>query len=406
MNLDPVQCVHERLGEQFLHPEFGFYTDLPLDEHREFFPTEQEVRDCLPCPTSWLTGIEDGAINTGLNLEAQAIGFEQTGDERYLQRGRQLIDGLLRLATCGSSGFVARAVFNAQGLHYPQSSVDQYTLAVFGLWRVFRTEIPTPEQKSGIQRVLGEIARKFFRENGEITGDTGRPEREFTQGGPRDCIPGVERTLEMFLAAYAVTGDDTYLDYYRRWIADATQVAVPDLIAQWNPNPLIQTYALWQTQSAFRLLWEVETDSELRNAYAMGMKKVSDLCVPRLKKHRLRCDHMLAGRDNVGWRACYQNFEGWSNLKELMGLTYYYYYCHPIQAHESEYVANPLMAAQAILWNPDPVRDNVRDDISNLLARFREDLCRLSHSLVLFEGVHRLMAARRSASSKTLRVHQ
>lgn len=352
------------------------------------------MRDCLPCATGWMTGIEDGAINTGLNLEAQALGFEQMRDPRCLQRGRRLIDGLLGLATCGSDGFLARSISNAQGLHYPQSSIDQYTLAVFGLWRIYRTEIPTDEQKARIACALGQIADKFFRENGEITGDTGKPEREFTQGGPRDRIPGVERTLEMFLAAYSTTGDQKYLDYYQQWIDDRSQKSVPDLIAQWNPNPLIQTYALWQTQCAFRLLWDVETDPPRRSAYASGMNKVAELCAPRLRRHRLRCDHLLAGRDNVGWRACYHNFEGWSNLKELMGLTYYYYHCHPIQAHETEFVTNPLMAAQAILWNPRPIDDAAKDDISDLLSGFPVDLCRLSHSLVLFEGAALLLADR------------
>jgi len=380
--------VQDRLEREFLHPRYAYYTDLPLSESDLFFPTEQEVRDCLPCPTGWMSGVEDGALNTGLNLEALALGFLRSGDPRYLQRGRTLLDGLLRLATCGSRGFVARSICNDQGLHYPHSSVDQYTLGVFGLWRIFQTKIPTPEQKSRIVRVLGDIADKFYREKGEITSDHGVPERHFTQGGPRDRLPGVERTLAAFLAAYSVSGDDRYLDYHRQWLADPAQMPVPELFARWDPGRMIQTYALWQTQCALRLIWEVEPNPEFRSAAERLMRRLSGLCLPRLEKHRLRCDHMLAGRDNVGWRACYRNFEGWSNLKELMGLTYYYYYCHPIQAHETEFVLNPLLSAHAILLNPSPPTPEARAQIDSVLNLFPVELCRLSHSLVLFESVY------------------
>lgn len=392
---DTLMRVHQRLGDDFLHPEFAFYTDLPLAEAHLFFPTEQEVRDNRPCPTGWMSGVEDGAINTGLNLEAQAIGFELTGNQRYVDRGRRLLDGLLRLSTCGSRGFMARSIVSASGTHYAHSSVDQYTLGVFGLWRIFRTGIPTAEQKSQIVRVLGDIADKFFRENGEITGDNGDPERNFTQGGPRDRLPGVERSLEAFMAAHSVSGEQKYLDYYHTWLNDPSQKPVPQLLAEWNPPELIQTYALWQTQSALRLVWEAETDPAMRSAYERAMRNVSRLCLPRLKRHRLRCDHLLAGRDNVGWRKVYENFEGWASLKELMGMTYYYYHCHPIQAHENEFVVNPLIAAQAILWDPSVVLDEARSEICDLLTHFSVERCRLSHSLVLFESTSLLARAAR-----------
>ena len=99
-------------------------------------PTPAEIRAGFPNPCGYGTGMEDSALNGGILLDAVLRHYEATGDAAARIMAGQLADGLLRCATAGTRGFVARSVCPADGVsHYPNSSRDQYTNLVFGLWR-------------------------------------------------------------------------------------------------------------------------------------------------------------------------------------------------------------------------------------------------------------------------------
>jgi len=379
--------VHKVLEEKFFHPEFNFFIDVPIPFESEEFPTQEEIKKGIPAPTGWISGIEDGAINGGINLEGQVLGYEITKDKKYLEMGRKVLNGLLKLSTCGHPGFISRSVWSDGKIHYPFSSIDQYTMAVYGLWRAFFSEIPTQEQKKKIKEVLGNVAEKFYREKGDILSDDGRYEKEFTGGGPRDTFPGVERTLEMFKAAYSVTKEEKFNKYYKEWIEDKNFPSVSELMRKYEISSLTWSYNLFQTQIALRLLWETEKNSKMKEAYQKTMKRIAIYDIEILKRYDYHSKRALSFPDDLGWRKFFEYFGGWKTHKELVGLVYYWWFCHPGRVHECFTIKDPLEAAYVILLSEDrEIIESQKERIKKLLETFPYKFCKLCHSLAYYEG--------------------
>lgn len=128
-----IAALHRYVREKLFSPETGLIYDYQTSRdhaHRfDHLPCSDEVSADSPNPCGWGTGMEDCTLNAGLMLD--------TGLGRDRDFAAALVAGLHQVATVhGRVGFFARGISpRAPGLTYSNTSRDQLTLAVYGLWR-------------------------------------------------------------------------------------------------------------------------------------------------------------------------------------------------------------------------------------------------------------------------------
>lgn len=242
-------------------------------EHKKRFrqlPTPEEIAQRLPNPCGWATGMEDSVINGGV-----ALGM-------YLDAGnaamaRKIYTGLRLCGTIsGLPGFVARSVSpHDQQSFYPESSRDQYTHYVYGLWEYFHSPLSSDCEKNEIARLLTEVA-EFCEKYVTPANDYTLPRADF--GAPRSTVcklwevqPHEAARLPMFYAAaWSVSGDQHWFDMYRQYAVEAAEAG-----NRLEPHTYC-SYALLQMCCSCRLIHDVESDPELKACYAAAMRRAAE----------------------------------------------------------------------------------------------------------------------------------
>lgn len=245
---------------------YDYRTSLEHEHRFDHLPTAEEIALRLPNPCGWGGGMEDSVINGGVALDM------------YIDRGnsvmaRKIFTGLAGCAAiAGVPGFVARSISPRDGKSfYPESSRDQYTHFVYGLWEYFNSPLAGAEEKKEISGLLAEVAGFCEEHVTEANGWT-LPRADF--GTPRSSVcklwhvaPHEAARLPMFYAAaWAVTGDSHWFDMYRRYASEAAEAC----------NNLgcrsYHSYALLQMMCSCRLIYAVEPDAALGAGYARAME--------------------------------------------------------------------------------------------------------------------------------------
>lgn len=261
---------------------FGDYlSSYEPGREQAHLPTAEEVRRQFPNPCGYSTGMEDGAILGGAMLSVLCDRFAVTQDATLRARAAEVFAGLRRCATVhGVRGFVARNVCPADGRSiYINSSRDQVTHFVHGLWQYYHSPLPDDSTKEHIRRLLADVAERMLA--------TVTPENEFDflrADGAR-CPLGICRMWNVqaheaarlpmiYAAAWDVTRDTRYRDAWRRYAADAIAQSV-------NPGGNKPAYALLQMQCSLELLHALEPEPALKAEIAERMRQVRDLAAQR-----------------------------------------------------------------------------------------------------------------------------
>ncbi len=216
-------AILRQIRETLFCPETGLIYDYVTsrDPARRFahLPCRAEVEANLPNPCGWGTGMEDCAINAGTLLDTL---WRIGGDPLW---AAHLVDGLERCITLhGRDGFVARGFsVRAPEMCYSNSSRDQLTLAVYGLWRVLRffPAVPdsTREKAAGLLRLIAADCRAHVtRENHfnllRLDG------REALVSKMWECDDHEALRLPMvYAAAFAATGEREWFEEAKRFLA-------------------------------------------------------------------------------------------------------------------------------------------------------------------------------------------
>jgi hypothetical protein len=189
-------------------------------------------------------------------------------------------------------GFLARGVCpeDAKSI-YPNSSRDQYTHAVHGLWLYLHSPLCDASTKQAIGEILSAIADRMTR---NVT-----PENDYDSlraDGTRDTrgisrmwnVKGHEaaRLPMIYAAAWDATGKQEYYDLYRKYLAPAVQQSF--VVEEWQP-----TYALLQMQISLELLKSLERDPMLQEQMSQIMAMVSQRCAARA----IRADQAASSLD-------------------------------------------------------------------------------------------------------------
>ena len=270
--------------DKLVHPNtnqiYDYRSSEDVDGTFRHLPTSEEMAKCIPNPCGWFTGMEDSDINGGIMLDASIDRIEVTGDRSLVKYIDILYDGLmLNTKVSEQNGFLARAVHPAdRKSHYMNSSRDQYTHWIFGMTHYYDSELCTYERREEIRKALVSFAEKAERDVTEehdmsLVREDGMPAIVCRMKGEKLCWHETNRLPMFYLAAYHVSGDEHWLDMYKKerdWGLDKAEKIEFDM------NFFKGVFALMQMQLSLRLLWNYETDESYRKRYKALMERVAE----------------------------------------------------------------------------------------------------------------------------------
>ncbi|WP_221306280.1 hypothetical protein [Prosthecobacter vanneervenii] len=266
---------------------FGDYlSSYEKGKEQAHLPTAEEVKKQYPNPCGYSTGMEDGAILGGAMLSVLCDRFAVTGDEGLLEKAAGVFAGLRRCATVhGVRGFVARNVCPEDGRSvYINSSRDQVTHFVHGLWQYYRSPLADETTKKDIRVVLADVAERM------LAFVTPENDFDFCRADGTRCPLGICRMWNVqpheaarlpmiYATAWDVTREERYREAWRRYAADAiAQSAAPG-----ENKP---AYALLQMQCSLEVLHELEPDAALKATIHERMMHVRELAAKRFDSVR------------------------------------------------------------------------------------------------------------------------
>jgi hypothetical protein len=228
-------------------------------------------------------------FGVGIGFLADCLGqladiYAVTSDEATIAQARTVFEGLRSLAHASErKGFVARCLLpgDPTKAHFLNSSVDQYTFFVYGLYKYYNSPMAGESEKCEMRELMRDICVMIERD-GTILGTNGAP-------GWVSDIEAIRsdrssRLLEVFLVGSDITGDrhwrDVYLEKARengharlRSQVDPFQVRFNYVPAQLRRGPeYADLNSLWQTQYSLVPLVELETDLPLKAAHLEAMR--------------------------------------------------------------------------------------------------------------------------------------
>lgn len=235
------------------------YTADPEVHATVYLPSPDQIRQQIPNPCGWGTGMEDSTLNGGSLLDGYIAYWNATGCEQVCQPALRIFSGLLRCAQLPDApGFVARSISPTDGTtHYFGSSRDQYTHWVYGAVRLFGVSFCPQSVKEQIKTVLTQIAEKCLRDvipenNYNLLRSDGRWEKVAQMWG-KEIGPHEYLRLPMFyLAAYHVTGDPKWERLYLKYRDEAIEQTFA-----FQPEKSY-CYVSQQVQYSLRLIYDLD----------------------------------------------------------------------------------------------------------------------------------------------------
>jgi hypothetical protein len=264
----------DRFFHDGTHLFYDFVCSYDPDKRWTGLPTPEEARSAYPNPNGWATGMEDCAISGGLMLAMVCDRFTATEDAALRPYAQKVFAGLVSLGTLGATdGFVIRGLCPADGRsHYPESSRDQYTWYVYGLWRYFHSPLSQPEEKATMRRIIaaicGRMERNVVAANGYRIGkDTGEFD-SIVDKMWENAAHEVARLPMIYAIGAEMTGESHWQDLADRY--------APEAAAKSKEESTKTPYALLQQQISMEALYALEKNPALKQQWLEALRLVAD----------------------------------------------------------------------------------------------------------------------------------
>src|ERR1044071_8741966 len=142
---DKLENLHAMIWSRFFQPATGLLcTFINPRTKKPVWPTVEEVLRCIPNTAGWQTPMEDNCLCAGSYLDSMLLRHAAEPTSENERCVREMFRGLKNLSTCGRRrGFIARGLLPDSKTYYPDTSVDQYTFYLYGLWRYFNSPLVT-----------------------------------------------------------------------------------------------------------------------------------------------------------------------------------------------------------------------------------------------------------------------
>lgn len=274
----------ERFYDERTHLFYDRVCSYDPKQRLAALPTPEEISRQYPNRSGWGTGMEDCAISGGVMLSMICDRFDVTGDAALRQSAQKAFAGMTLLGTLGSSeGFVIRGVCPAdRRSHYCESSRDQYTWYVYGLWRYYHSPLSGPVEKATMRKIITAICARMER-NVVAKNDYHIGRDDGTFDGLVDKMWHVDAheaaRLPMIYAIGAdMTGESRWRDLARRFS--------PEAATQSKGDSTKILYAMLQQQISLEALYQLEESAERKQQWLEAMRLVFGRASPFLASCR------------------------------------------------------------------------------------------------------------------------
>lgn len=303
-----MRVIWDYIQEQLFCPETNLFYDYITDREpsRRFrhLPTPAEIARQFPNPCGWGTGMEDCMLNAGSVMEILKLRRELFGEENR-EFAERVLDGIYRCATVhGKPGFIVRGISPYDGKScYFNTSRDQLTFAVYGVWR-FLQGYP---DASGAAK---EKARFILAAVAELCRERNRPEHGFNlgrlDGGPAvvsqlwNCAPHEMMRLPMFYgAAYLATGRERY----RGWMRELAGPGL-DATLRMDPDAHWWDFSLSQMLLSLRFMQESGLSPEFDDKIGEAMRRGVELTRRDIRRKLVQAEAYPGSWEtlNTNWR--------------------------------------------------------------------------------------------------------
>lgn len=261
---------------------FGDYlSSYEKGKEQAHLPTAEEVKRQFPNPCGYSTGMEDGAILGGAMLSVLCDRFAVAEDESLREKAANVFTGLKRCVTVhGVRGYVARNVCPEDATSvYINSSRDQVTHFVHGLWQYYHSPLPDAATKQQIRVILADVAERM------IEFVTPENDFDFLRADGQRCPLGICRMWNVqpheaarlpmiYAAAWDVTKQERYREHWRKYATEAIEQSA-------HPGEHKPAYALLQMQCSLEVLHALEPDAAIKTTIHQHMLHVRDLAAKR-----------------------------------------------------------------------------------------------------------------------------
>lgn len=369
----------------------------------EHLPSPGEIKAHFPNPCGWGTGMEDCVLLAGSVMDILRM-RHRDGDKTASRWAEKIIQGIhLSCTVHGTPGFVARGVSPRDGESvYINSSRDQFTLAVYAVWRFLREPWPItdPSRKMAVD-ILVDIASYCEINVTPDKGDNllrldGRPGLVSKM---RNVKAHEALRLSMFYrAAHFATNDRHWRKLYDKEAPVAAQQTLcPERNHAW------WDIELSQLQYSLALLSDIEGDEKLSGLYARAARMAADISRELLRQLISAAEESGDAADVVNEDFRTLPFMARRDFTERGPITGFYeglgyfipQFPDAYQKSTSRLRALGNLTTALMLDKTRVVDDSLRADIYSLLDRLTSDSPRSSSCINAIQGYYLL---RRSCS--------
>lgn len=270
-----IDTAFSYIKNRLFNPDTRLIYDHAHARCAEHFPTPDEVAKSFPNPCGYSVGMEDGMINGGTAVDFCLLRYKIDGDKSSLDFARELVKGMLNcVKNTKSEGYVPRGVTIIDGKScYCDSSIDQYTMFVFGMMRFFESGNATSEEIEEITKAVVSVARRAKNnptpENGYdlLRDDGGKSIVSRIWGDARGNHERLRLPM-IFAAAYRLTGDSEWKNLYEKIIDEGIGKSLP-MTDYWH------LYTLQQMQASIYVCKMGDDNCQRREALCALSDKVA-----------------------------------------------------------------------------------------------------------------------------------
>lgn len=362
--LETIEKAHEEIWRRFVYGP-GILLDFAGLKGEVSLPTPKECRDGKINALGWWTPIENGAFFNGLYLDGLCNGWKLTKDVRKKAEAKKMAEGLLLLASVGSTpGFIARGVADDGKSHYLAGSDDQTAPWFYGLYKYLKAGIPEEHEKTKIISLMDSVAKALMDNNWSVPCDgTGEYRGEFLQGDFR----AASRLLFITRAMYELTGKKSWLEEYHRRLGEkpeGSEYTRIEICGAGMPLDIGKNYEMsyhmWIfgcAQAALKELADMEQDEEIRAYYQAGRRINGYVALPLVCRYR-DFDAGALRRYDTDWRVMNDLWRPQKSVKEAVALAkqqidLWEERAMPARIAENRYMREPLFAAWILSLSAD-----------------------------------------------------
>ena len=173
---EAAAATRQHIWQHFIHRDTQMFYDLDWRVHGRYVPTTEEIARGFPNRAGWHTGMENPAHNAGQYLAAVVLRHQLGHDTASADEARLLFSGMKRLCDVAMDpGFLPRGVALDGASHYTNSSCDQTTMFLNGIFRYYESDIPTEEEKQAIRQIWQNMLARWERDGWEDRTEDGQP---------------------------------------------------------------------------------------------------------------------------------------------------------------------------------------------------------------------------------------